>query len=189
MSFVENKAATFDRLVQTALDRGGYRAGVVSVDAIELDPIYRDMCAANTCGKYGTCWMCPPDVGDIHTLMAELRTYDHALVYQTVGQLEDSFDIEGMAAAAQAHNRLTAALKQAYKQEPFFRHLHLGAGGCHVCPVCARQEDKPCRFPDQAIPSLEAYGIQVSQLAELAEMPYINGQNTVTYFGALFFNL
>lgn len=186
---MENKTVTFERLIQTALDRGAHRAGVVDVAAIQLDPIFRDMCAANTCGKYGTCWMCPPDVGDIHMLMADLRTYDYALVYQTVGQLEDSFDIDGMAAAAQAHNRLTTILKQTYKQEPFSRRLQLGAGGCHICPVCSRQENQPCRFPEEAIPSLEAYGIQVSQLAELAGMPYINGQNTVTYFGALFFNL
>ena len=186
---MKNSSVIFQHLIQTALDRGAHRAGVVDVAAIELDAIYRDMCAANTCGKYGTCWMCPPDVGDIHTLMADLRTYDHALVYQTVGQLEDSFDIEGMAAAAQTHNRLTAALMQAYEPEAFLRHLHLGAGGCHVCAVCAKQEQKPCRFPDRAISSLEAYGIQVSQLAELAGMPYINGQNTVTYFGALFFTL
>ena len=65
--------------------------------------------------------------------------------------------------------------------------LHLGAGGCRVCPVCANREDKPCRFPEKALSSLEAYGINVSKLAELAGMKYINGQNTVTYFGAVFF--
>ena len=37
--------------------------------------------------------------------------------------------------------------------------------------------------------SLEAYGIHVSKLAETAGMKYINGQNTVTYFGAVLFSL
>ena len=45
----------------------------------------------------------------------------------------------------------------------------------------------PCRFPEKAIPSLEAYGINVSRLASAAEMKYINGQNTVTYFGMVLF--
>ncbi|MBM3710008.1 MAG: DUF2284 domain-containing protein, partial [Actinobacteria bacterium] len=36
--------------------------------------------------------------------------------------------------------------------------------------------------------SLEAYCMNVSTLAELCNMKYINGQNTVTYFGAFLFN-
>nr|WP_305142352.1 DUF2284 domain-containing protein [uncultured Acetatifactor sp.] len=43
----------------------------------------------------------------------------------------------------------------------------------------------PCRFPDMAISSLEAHGINVSRLAAECGMKYINGQNTVTYFGAV----
>ena len=35
--------------------------------------------------------------------------------------------------------------------------------------------------------SLEAYGVNVSELASASGMKYINGQNTVTYFGAVFF--
>ena len=35
--------------------------------------------------------------------------------------------------------------------------------------------------------SLEAYGIHVSKMAEAAGMKYINGQDTVTYFGAVLF--
>ncbi|MBM3708346.1 MAG: DUF2284 domain-containing protein, partial [Actinobacteria bacterium] len=38
------------------------------------------------------------------------------------------------------------------------------------------------------ISSLEAYCMNVSTLAGLCNMKYINGQNTVTYFGAFLFN-
>ena len=57
-----------------------------------------------------------------------------------------------------------------------------------MCPVCAKREDKPCRFPGKALASLEAYCISVSDLAASCGMKYINGQNTVTYFGAVMFN-
>ena len=67
--------------------------------------------------------------------------------------------------------------------------LHLGAGGCGVCKRCAKVDGEPCRFPSEAMPSLEAYGINVSSLASLSGMKYINGQNTVTYFGAVLFSL
>ena len=67
--------------------------------------------------------------------------------------------------------------------------LHLGAGGCGVCKPCAKQSGEPCRFPELAMPSLEAYCINVSELARAAGMKYINGPNTVTYFGAVLFTL
>jgi predicted metal-binding protein len=53
--------------------------------------------------------------------------------------------------------------------------------------VCAKRTDEPCRHPDLAMASLEAYGFNVSRLAAAADMKYINGQNTVTYFGAVLF--
>jgi hypothetical protein len=63
----------------------------------------------------------------------------------------------------------------------------LRAGGCGVCEVCAKRTGEPCRFPEKAMPSLEAYCVNVSELARAAGMKYVNGQNTVTYFGAVLF--
>ena len=67
--------------------------------------------------------------------------------------------------------------------------LHLGVGNCGVCEKCAKLTNEPCRYPDLALPSLESYGVNVSELAKASGMKYINGQNTVTYFGAVLFNI
>ena len=64
--------------------------------------------------------------------------------------------------------------------------VHAAFRGCRVCPVCGKRTGEPCRHPQQAISSLEAYGVNVSLLAQAAGMRYTNGQNTVTYFGAVF---
>lgn len=148
---------------------------------------FRAMCETNACGNYGKCWMCPPDAGDIDALMNEAKSYQKALVYQTVGTLEDSYDFEGMMEAARLHNELSRALAKWFATLPFAKKLHLGAGGCHMCGVCAKRTNEPCRHPELAMPSLETYGINVSELAASSGMKYINGQNTVTYFGALLF--
>ena len=87
----------FDRLIAETLRLGADRAAVIDAAQIETDRVFRELCLANACGMVGKCWMCPPDVGEIEELMAEVRRYDHALVYQRIGQLEDSFDVEGMA--------------------------------------------------------------------------------------------
>lgn len=182
------RSMLFGELCDEVCRLGANKATVFSVKLIETDRIFRDMCAANACGVYGKCWMCPPHVGDIDTLMAELKKYDHVLVYQRISALEDSFDVEGMAEARKAHNRLSQSLRPVFDRPEFSRVLHLGAGGCGVCHPCAKVKGEPCVHPELAMASLEAYGIHVSRLAEQAGMKYINGANTVTYFGAVLFS-
>lgn len=185
---MENKEL-FDLLVSDTLALGATRAAVIDASAIETDAAFRGMCESNACGVYGKCWMCPPDVGEIDLLMARVRDYDHALVYQIVSELEDSFDFEGMVEAKKKSYPLAQSLRKVFEDMNITKVLHLGAGGCGVCERCAKQTGEPCRFPKKAMPSLEAYGVNVSELAKAAEMKYINGQNTVTYFGAVLFSL
>ena len=174
-------------LTEKILELGAYKTGEVACREITFDPVFRKACEANYCGMFGRCWMCPPHVGEINDLIAEAKGYTTAVVYQTVRPLEDSFDIEGMLEAGALHNNLAQAIT-AYLRETLPREqwLHLGAGGCRFCESCAKREEQPCRFPEHALASLEAYGVAVSELAPLAGMQYINGQNTVTYFGAVF---
>ena len=64
--------------------------------------------------------------------------------------------------------------------------LCLSAGGCRLCERCAKLDDEPCRMPDKAMTSLEACGVDVYNTTKKTELKYINGQNTVTFFGAVF---
>ena len=178
-----------EKLVALAIECGATRGTVIDASLIKTDKAFRDMCAANSCGMYGKCWTCPPDVGDISKLMAKISNYRYALVYQTVSPLEDSFDYESMVLAKKNFRKLSLSLRPKVDAELSKKPLHLGAGGCGVCEVCAQRENKPCRFPDLAMASLEAYGVNVSELAKSAGMKYINGVNTVTYFGAVLFNI
>ncbi len=180
------------KLQAQVLGLGAYRAEVVNVADISVDTSFRSLCEADSCGNYGKNYMCPPDIGNIEALAAELKSYELAMVYQTVEELEDSYDFEGMMLAGAKHNGLarklreTETAKEGDKPGGGIRLLHLGAGGCRVCQVCAKRTREPCRFPDAAIGSLEAYGVNVQHLAEAAGMRYTNGQNTVTYFGTVF---
>ena len=176
-------------LTEVALECGADRAAVIPCSEIVTDATFRGMCASNACGMYGRCWTCPPHVGEIDALMASLSEYEFVLVYQRIGTLEDSYDFEGMQKAKRAHYGVSQKLRRAFAHFAHLRTLHLGAGGCGVCDVCAARTGEPCRFPTQAMASLEAYGVNVSKMAASAGMRYINGVNTVTYFGAVFFSL
>ena len=179
----------FQDIIASTLSKGATRASIIETAEIKTDRIFRDMCASNACGVYGKCYMCPPDVGDIEVLMEEIQNYKYALVYQTIAELEDSFDFEGMIAAKKRTYPLAQSLRRVFSDLDISHVLHLGAGGCGVCDSCAKRTGEPCRAPELAMPSLEAYGINVSELAKSAGMKYINGQNTVTYFGAVLFSV
>lgn len=173
-------------LTDLILELGAHKVGTVAVEDIDFEPEFRKMCERNACGMYGRNWMCPPLVGEVDELIARAKQYQWAVVYQTVDELEDSYDFTGMMAAADKMNRITDQLRQRLEGMDLGPRLLLGAGGCHLCQRCAKQDDQPCRFPEKALASLEAYGINVSTLAPQAGMKYINGANTVTYFGAVF---
>ena len=183
---MENKLA--ERLIADTLALGAHKAHIITTDAIETDRSFRDMCAVNACGVYGKCWMCPPHIGQIGDLMDRVRAYPKALWYQSIASIEDSYDIEGMFAAGEAHAWLSQRIQAAVSPLLSGPFLHLGTGGCHLCPVCAKATEEPCRMPDKALSSLEGYGVDVYNTTKDTALQYINGQNTVTYFGMVLFS-
>lgn len=172
-----------DLLVQLALECGAANAAALSGDHVILDEGFREICRNNACGNYGMCYMCPPDMGDIQEMMAKVRAYPHAVMYQTIHDLEDSYDYEGMVEAGKRHAQVSQKLEKRLREQLNGNYLHLSLGGCRLCDVCAKREALPCRYPDLVLPSLEGYGVNVYSTSQYAGLSYINGQNTVTYFG------
>ena len=174
-------------LIDAAIKCGASNAAVIRVSDIPFHREFRAACEQNTCGKFGKCWMCPPDIGDADELISDAKSFAHALIMQTVDKLEDSYDIEGMQNASINHNALVRKIPIELEHLLPGPVLKLGAGGCHTCPRCAKLSDTPCRSPEKVVAPMEAYGISVSELASICKLNYINGQNTVTYFGAILF--
>lgn len=176
-----------EKLMRAVLDSGATKAAYIQQEKIVLSANFREVCASNQCGGYGRCWACPPFIGEVEDLMEQVRSYPKALLYQYIAQIEDSFDIEGMFEAGHAHARLSQRIQQAIK--PLFdsKFMHLTCGGCHLCEKCAKLENQPCRKPGEPLLSLEGCGVDVYNTTKDTELKYINGQNTVTYFGMILF--
>ncbi len=158
----------------------------IKVSAITFEPSLLELCKQNFCGNYGKCYTCPPLLGDVEELIEQATAYEKALIFQKIYRIEDSFDIEGMTAGKKDFNAITQKVNDLRKDLPFDTLL-LGAGGCHLCDRCGAYDNIPCRFPEKVIAPLEGYSINVSKLAAACGLNYINGQNTVTYFGGLFY--
>lgn len=171
--------ASYEKAVKQALTAGFSQAAVL--DAATLTPLdaVRDMCAADKCGLYGHCWTCPPGCGSIAENASAMQQYQGGIIVQTTRTLEDEFDYEGMEACSAEHKEhfmaLAAILRKAYPGL-----LALGAGGCRICEVCT-YPDAPCRYPDQALSSMEAYGLLVSDVCSQNGLGYYYGPGTMTY--------
>jgi predicted metal-binding protein len=167
---------------EEALKDRAWEWGVVPTSALIFSPELRKACEVNTCGNYGKNWGCPPGNGTLEELKKKITAFSSAFIFTTKYDLEDSFDIEGMAAAGEAHRVLTMEMQERFgRTNPVY-----GAGGCPVCKECAYPG--PCRFPDKALSAVEAAGIAVGDLSKSAGVKYNNGEATVTYFSMILFN-
>lgn len=174
-------------ILKLCLDAGASKAEEISVEKLVFSPELRVLCESNACGRYSCNYTCPPFVGDVNELVAKVKSFSNAVVWQNIYELEDSFDFEGMMYAQSKHNSMTREIARlVYDGFGRGNALVLAAGGCSLCAECAIKTDEPCRFPDDALPSLEAYGINVTEIGKASGLKYINGKDTVTYFSGVF---
>ena len=164
---------------QIAKDAGFKLMAFADAATIELKQEVRDMCAQNTCGKYGSNWACPPGCGELDECREKVSKYTWGIIVQTSGQMEDSFDFETVAEIAAEHDENFLKILEPMR-EAFPGMLPLGAGTCTICAKCA-YPDKPCRFPDKRVSSVEAYGMVVNEFAVKNGLKYNYGPNTMTY--------
>jgi predicted metal-binding protein len=168
---------------------GASKASEIPIDKITFSPTLIELCEKNTCGRFASNYTCPPYIGEISALIAKLKNFDRAVVWQNIYKLADSFDFEGMMDGQQKHNTMTLKIAEhIYKTLGRENVIVLTAGGCTICGECAIKTNEPCRHSEHAISSLESYGINVSEIGNISELKYINGQNTVTYFSGVFYN-
>jgi predicted metal-binding protein len=170
---------------RAADETGFFQYGFVPVSELKTSEEVRKMCESNVCRRYGATWACPPAFGTVSECAERLKKYGEAMIFSRKYDLDDSFDFEGMTAGAKDFHAAAERLWQRVKTD-LPEGLLMANEGCVKCEKCT-YPDAPCRFPDSLHPSLEGYGFMVSEVAAQAGINYINGANTVTYFGALFF--
>jgi len=163
------------------------QADFFDLDVLTFTDDVRDMCVQNTCGRYGRAWNCPPLCGTIKELEAVCMGFSKGILVNCVTHLEDSFDWENMQLGGRNLCQLMVDTKGFAEALGMEDYRIFGNGGCHGCEDCS-YPDVPCHYPDLLFTPIEACGINVMLLANEAGFKYINGQNTVTFFGMILFN-
>lgn len=166
-----------ENAIKMALDAGFFHVNVLDAATIELKEEVRQMCAA--CHQYNKRWSCPPGCGTLDECRVRLGRFRKGILVQTVGELEDEFDGEGMMETEKTHKEHFRALRQEL-EAVYPGLLALGAGCCAVCKECA-YPNGPCRFPEKVVSSMEAYGMVVTEVCRANGMAYNHGKNTIAY--------
>ncbi|HNX14675.1 MAG TPA: DUF2284 domain-containing protein [Oscillospiraceae bacterium] len=158
----------------------------IPIDSIALEDEVRKNCEVNACGRYGKTWGCPPGIGPIAEWKEKILSFSHAVMFNYIGKIEDSYDFEGM---QEIGNQFTQKMRSFNEQlqKTGEKVLLFGAGSCSICEKCT-YPDASCRFPEKMVPSMESCGMFVAKMAEPNGFKYINGANSVTYFGIVLFN-
>ena len=170
-----------EKLAKRAEEFGFSHAGVLNADTLSVRSEVRDMCAADKCHLYGKSWMCPPGCGSLEESREKLVGYTGGIIVQTTGQMEDDYDYETMMEAGKTQKENFFAFRKILRSE-YPNMLALSSGGCELCESCT-YPDEPCRQPDDAIPSMEAFGLVVSDVCTKNQLGYYYGPQTITYTG------
>ena len=174
-----------DNLLNQLKEIGVFQYGFLKPSDIEYRQDIRDICK-NDCKNYGKSWACPPAVGTVEGCKSRCLEFDNMLVFTSKYTVEDSYDYEGWIHGMKEFKKVSQGLDKIIRNH-LKKYIILSNEGCGICKICT-YPNEPCRFPEKLQHSIEGYGIIVSKAAEKANVNYNNGENTVTYFGALLYN-
>jgi len=182
------KTEATDILIQAEATTGvkAHEWAALPVSSLVFSPQLLEYCKSNVCGNYNKSWTCPPACESIEEQREKILSFENVFVFTTKHDLEDSFDYEGMTRGRELHTMLTLDFKKRSGGAPVY-----GAGSCPVCDSDGNAScafPSPCPFPEKKIGSIEAAGINVTELSRAAGIAYNNGPNTVTYFSMALFN-
>jgi predicted metal-binding protein len=170
---------TADDLIQLALETGFTTAGSLDMQALVFRQDVREMCAADKCRSYGRSWSCPPATGSLETVSARAAGYRRGIIVQTTGSMNSDFDYSSIQDTGKKHKHnfetLVRQLRMLYPD-----CLPMGAGACTICSRCS-YPDRPCRHPKRMFPSMEAYGLLVSDVCRSSGIEYNYGPLTMTF--------
>lgn len=177
----------FESIIGSAVQEGFAAASIVDTSQIPFDPIFQTYCQENLCGKYGANYACPPACGTPEEMRLRIVAHKHALVLQTIWEIDGYGDSAAIKEAKKKHNAASLRLMKKLRSAGCDGFL-AGASGCSLCDPCAMAEGLPCRFPDLRYSCLSAYCVFVKKLADRCGMEYDCGPGLLAFFGLYVFD-
>jgi len=180
-----NLTGSYEELAEIAKTSGFTHYSGLDVSRLELQQEIRDMCNAKQCRNYDTSWSCPPACASIEEMRKNVQKYKTGIIVQTVGDLEDSLDWDGIMETGARHKENFGRMRETLNKNQK-NMLAMGAGECKICKTCS-YPDKPCRYPDRMEISMEAYGLFVSKVCTDNNLGYNYGPDKIAFTSCFLF--
>ena len=169
----------YSNLIKLAKDSGFTHCAPLDIATLEFMQEVRDMCNPEKCDKYNTSWSCPPACASLEEMRERVLTCSGGLIVQTVGELEDSYDWDGIMETGARHKVNFDLMYDALRTGGSLV-LAMGAGACTLCDKCTYPDEK-CRHPDRAAASMEACGLFVSKVCKDNGLAYNYGPDKIAF--------
>jgi uncharacterized 2Fe-2S/4Fe-4S cluster protein (DUF4445 family) len=169
----------YKKLAALAEKCGFTHMAPLDISTLEFLQEVRDMCNAKLCDKYGTSWSCPPACVSLEEMRERVKGYSCGILVQTVGDIEDSYDWEGIMTVGERQKK-NFALMWDELERGGEEVLAMGSGACKLCEACT-YPDEVCRFPDRMEVSMEAYGLLVSKVCASNNLAYNYGADKIAF--------
>lgn len=123
-----------EQWIQMAQEVGFDTAVCCEIATLHSQKEIRDMCNEKQCESYHHNWSCPPGCLALAECQSIIQSYSHAILVQSIGYMEDSFDVETMTETEKLHAERVQTICSLFQQH-FPRVLGLSDGGRRVCEV------------------------------------------------------
>lgn len=143
------------KYVKRALSMGMTKAKIISVDNIVVKNWVRMKCQYG-CGGYNKRLTCPPYSPTPEYMQKMVNEYSTALLMQ----IEDIPPAKEMRMSRKL-KRVVAELEREIFLDGYYKAFGMASGPCRLCRNCITV--KPCKYPYESRPAMEACGIDVYQ--------------------------
>ena len=169
-------------LIDLTLELGATAAAIIDAAEIVVEDDLAELCRPPKCDKYGQAPSCPPHVSGPDGFREMQTAASFALVFKIDVPADALFSNQRREVFQLLHQIAAgvelAAVAMGHESANAF------AGGsckylfCDEQPDCSvLAGDGPCRYPDQARPSMSGFGIHVAKLMESAGWSFSKAEN------------
>ena len=159
--------------------------GFLDPKTLDFTQRVRYICQSE-CPMFGKSWACPPAVGTVEDCQKKCFAFSDCLLSATITEGADIADIEDSLSTRGEHERLTNEIADLLRRQGIAPYI-LSTEACAECERCAYLDGQPCRFPERMHPCVESHGINVVPAMEELGIPFISGENLVTWVSLLLF--
>ena len=159
--------------------------GFLDPKTLDFTQRVRYICQSE-CPMFGKSWACPPAVGTVEDCQKKCFAFSDCLMIATITEVADIADIEDSLSTRGEHERLTNEIADLLRRQGIAPYI-LSTEACAECERCAYLDGQPCRFPERMHPCVESHGINVVPAMEELGIPFISGENLVTWVCLLLF--